>query len=426
MSGVVHIVGAGLSGLSAAVRLVDAGRTVIVHEAAGHAGGRCRSYHDPHLGMTIDNGNHLVLSGNGAALAFLDRIGGREAVAVHAHAEYPFIDLSSGERWTLRLNEGRVPWWILDPARRVPGTQATDYAAILRLLSARPGTTVSDVLSCEGLLYERLWRPVLLAALNIDPRDADATLAAQVLRETFGEGGHACRPVLARGGLSDAFVDPALRFLRERGAEVRHGSRLRRLAFEGGRVADLVLDGDSIPLTPRDRVILALPPKAAADVVPGLDAPTDHRGIANVHFGVSLPTGMPRLTGVVNGLSDWILAHPDRISVTVSAADPDGVSRHEFAHRIWSEVSYVTGRYMTGLPDAPPPWQVIRERRATFAATPEAARLRPRTRTEFRNLLVAGDWTDTGLPPCIEGAIRSGEKAARLAMETNDLSARTP
>ena len=151
-----------------------------------------------------------------------------------------------------------------------------------------------------------------------------------------------------------------------------------------------------------------------------------HRGIANVHFGVSPPTGMPRLTGVVNGLSDWILAHPDRISVTVSAADPDGVSRHEFAHRIWSEVSYVTGRYMTGLPDAPPPWQVIRERRATFAATPEAARLRPRTRTEFRNLLVAGDWTDTGLPACIEGAIRSGEKAARLAMETNGLSARTP
>ena len=277
MTGVVHVVGAGLSGLSAAVRLVEAGRTVMVHEAAGHAGGRCRSYHDPQLGMTIDNGNHLVLSGNGATFAFLDRIGGREAVSVHARAEFPFIDLAAGERWTLRLNKGRVPWWILDPSRRIPGTQATDYAAILRLLSARPGAKVSDVLLCEGPLYERLWRPVLLAALNIDPWDADATLAAQILRETFGEGGHACRPVIVQGGLSNAFVEPALRFLEERGAVVRHNDRLHRLEYEGGRVAGLVLGDGPVRLQPRDQVILALPPKATADAIPGLVAPTDHR-----------------------------------------------------------------------------------------------------------------------------------------------------
>lgn len=419
MTSVVHVVGAGLSGLSAAVRLVDAGRTVIVHEAAGHAGGRCRSYHDPHLGMTIDNGNHLVLSGNGATFGFLDRIGGRKAVAVHPRAEFPFVDLAAGERWTLRPNEGRVPWWILDPSRRVPGTQATDYAAILRLLSARPGSTVSDVLPCEGTLYERLWRPVLLAALNIDPRDADAALAAQVLRETFGEGGQACRPVVAQGGLSEAFVDPALRFLKERGAIVSYNSRLGRLAYEGGRVAGLVLGSASMRLRPWDQIILALPPKATAEAVPGLEVPTDHRGIANVHFRVDCPADMPRLTGVVNGLSDWIFAYPDRISVTVGATDGVDMSRPELAHRIWTEVSYVTGRYVTGLSDMPPPWQVIREKRATFAPTPEAARLRPRTRTEFQNLFIVGDWTDTGLPACIEGAIRSGDKAARTAMETS-------
>ena len=419
MTGVVHVVGAGLSGLAAAVRLAEAGRAVIVHEAAGHAGGRCRSYHDPKLGMTIDNGNHLVLSGNGATFAFLDRVGGREALAVHARAEFPFIDLAAGERWTLRLNQGRVPWWILDPARRVPDTRATDYASILRLLSERPGTKVSDVLPCEGELYERLWRPVLLAAMNIDPRDADATLTAQVLRKTFGEGGHACRPVIAHGGLSEAFVDPASRFLKARGGVVRHNVRLHRLAYEGGRVASLVFSDGSMRLRPGDQVILALPPRATAEIVPGLEVPTDHRGIANIHFAVNCPADMPRLTGVVNGLSDWIFAFPDRISVTVSATDGDDMSRPELAHRIWTEVSYVTGRYMTRLSDIPPPWQVIREKRATFAPTPEAARLRPRTRTEFRNLFIAGDWTDTGLPACIEGAVRSGDKAAWTAMEAS-------
>lgn len=126
MQRAVHVVGAGLSGLAAAVRLVDSGCPVIVHEAAGHAGGRCRSYHDPQLGMTIDNGNHLVLSGNEAALAFLDRIGGRSAVVEHARAEFPFVDLATGERWTVHLNRGRVPWWVLDPCRRVPGSRVAD------------------------------------------------------------------------------------------------------------------------------------------------------------------------------------------------------------------------------------------------------------------------------------------------------------
>ena len=75
MTGTVHIIGAGLSGLSAAVRLASAGRNVVVHEATAFAGGRCRSYHDATLGMTIDNGNHLLLSGNRAALDYLRRIG---------------------------------------------------------------------------------------------------------------------------------------------------------------------------------------------------------------------------------------------------------------------------------------------------------------------------------------------------------------
>ena len=86
-TGVVHIIGAGIAGLSAAVRLVDAGFTVIVHEAASFAGGRCRSYLDPTLGLVIDNGNHLLLSGNREALDYLDRIGARATLRDPGAAE---------------------------------------------------------------------------------------------------------------------------------------------------------------------------------------------------------------------------------------------------------------------------------------------------------------------------------------------------
>ena len=110
------------------VRLAERGERVVVHEAAQQAGGRCRSYHDAALDMTIDNGNHLLLSGNHAALAYLrsDRRA-RLACRARRRPNSPFIDLASGERWTLRINDGRLPWWMFDRNRRVPGTRARDY-----------------------------------------------------------------------------------------------------------------------------------------------------------------------------------------------------------------------------------------------------------------------------------------------------------
>ena len=95
MSGTTHIIGAGLAGLSAAVRLASQGSKVMVHEATAFAGGRCRSYHDASVGMTIDNGNHLLLSGNHAAMDFLDDVGGRDKLIGPAHAEFHFADLKS-------------------------------------------------------------------------------------------------------------------------------------------------------------------------------------------------------------------------------------------------------------------------------------------------------------------------------------------
>ena len=90
----------------------------------------------------------------------------------------------------------------------------------------RPATTVGDVMPCSGPLYERLWRPVLLAALNTEPAEADARLAAQILRETLGAGGQACRPMVATGGLSAAFIDPALALPR-RARRARSASAIR-------------------------------------------------------------------------------------------------------------------------------------------------------------------------------------------------------
>ena len=202
MARTVHIIGAGLAGLAAAVRLAESPAKVVVHEATAYPGGRCRSYFDRTIGMTIDNGNHLVLSGNHDVLGFAQAIGSASGLVGPATAEFPFVDLKSNERWTLRINDG-LPWWIFDASRRVPGTRLGEYLRLARLLWVPGDAAVEQVIDCSGPLYDRLVHPLLLAALNIEPRVGSAALASAVVRETLLRGGKACRPLIARDGLGN-------------------------------------------------------------------------------------------------------------------------------------------------------------------------------------------------------------------------------
>jgi hydroxysqualene dehydroxylase len=410
MAGTVHIIGAGLAGLSAAVRLTARGRPVVVHEATAFAGGRCRSYHDASLGMTIDNGNHLLLSGNRAALEYLRTIGAEDRLVGPQHAEFNFVDLPSAERWTLRFNDGPIPLWIFEAGRRVPGTRPLDYLPLARLLWAPAGKAVGEVIACKGTLYERLVEPLLLAALNVDAPLGAARLAGAVVRETLAVGGRACRPLIAREGLGATLIEPALALLQQRAATVRMEHQLRAMRFAGERVEALEFGNDSVALGANDAVILAVPPYAATSLVAGLEVPAEFRAIVNAHFRIGPPADLPPILGVLNANVQWVFAFPGRISITISAGDRlIDVPREALAETLWGEVARVTG-----LPTTLPPWQIVRERRATFAATPAQDAKRPGAATRWRNLALAGDWTDTGLPATIEGAIRSGNRAADM------------
>jgi len=409
-SDTVHIIGAGLAGLAAAVRLSAQGRRIVVHEATGQPGGRCRSYYDHVTGMVIDNGTHLLLSGNHAAMSYLKAIGAGHLLEGPPSAEFEFIDLPTAQRWTVRFNDGQIPWWIFDKSRRVPQTRVRDYLPLMRLMWTSADKPLSELMRCEGPLYERLLEPLFLAALNIEPLHGSGKLAGRIIRETLALGGQACRPLIAPGGIGDAFVAPALRTLREQGVEMTLQHPLHALVFDGDRVAGLDFGEETVSLGEGDRVILAVPAYAATVMVPGLSAPTAFRGIVNAHFRVDPPARAPRMIGVVNGTTEWIFALPGRVAVTVSdAGDLIDMPRAELAQTIWNEVAKVLG-----LSDTLPPWQIVRERRATFAATPEENAKRPQPVTRWRNLVLAGDWTDTGLPATIEGAVRSGHRAAEL------------
>jgi squalene-associated FAD-dependent desaturase len=412
MQRTIHIIGAGISGLSAAVRLSNANFSVHVHEATQQAGGRCRSYFDAATNLTIDNGNHLLLSGNHHALAYARAIGTEEGLVGPKHAKFAFIDLKTGQRWQIDLGDSRLPLWVFDAARRVPETALRDYLALMPLIWSSPATLVRDAIPCKGKLYQRLVQPLLLAALNIDPPEGSAGLAGAIVRETLLAGGQACRPLIAREGLSAVLIEPAIKLLQSKGAEIRFGHELRGLGTSGERVGALNFGEETIALGDGDAVVLAVPPKSAAGLLPGLKTPTKFRAIVNAHFRFDPPSGMAPILGVIGGLVEWLFAFPQRLSVTISNGDRlVDMPREELAQAIWRDVCMASG-----LKADLPPWQIVRERRATFEATPEQNALRPGASTHLKNLFLAGDWTDTGLPATIEGSVRSGDRAADLVL----------
>lgn len=408
------IVGAGLAGLSAAVDLAGAGWQVSLADSAPRAGGRCRSYHDKTLNLLIDNGNHFVFSGNQAVGRFLATIGSSAGLHGPDHADFHFHDLRDGARWTLAVNDSPLPWWVLSKARRTPGTRMGDYLALARLLRAPAGSTVGAVVQDRGLFWERVIEPMMLAVLNCAPADGSARLAGRFLLESFARGGRACRTMVALPTLDAVFIDPALAYLAARGTTPAFSRRLRGLELRDGAVTGLNF-GDGVEPVGDALVILAVPPWVAADLVPGLAVPTRFCSILNAHFALAPPPGAPMITALLGATSQWVVCHHDRISITISGADDViDADREALARTIWAEVSATLG-----LTANLPPWQIVKEKRATFAATPDQDALRPGAATRWRNLFLSGDWTQTGLPATIEGALRSGEAAARLAQRAH-------
>ncbi len=413
---IVHVIGAGLAGLSAALVLSEVpGRTVVLYEASPAAGGRCRSYHDRSLDLLIDNGNHLLLSGNHAAAAYLKSVGAADKLDGPDQAQFPFFDLKTGERWTVRPNNGRIPWWILFASRRIPATRLGDYLELMSLVRVKDDTPVADAMR-RGRVYSQLVEPLAVAVLNTRPHFGLARLLGAVMRDTLLRGGAACLPRYPRGGLSETLVDPAIATLRDRGVKVLFGQRIAGITIEDGRVATLRSADAAIALKPGDGVVMAVPPWVAADLLPDLIVPDEFESILNIHFAFTAnprgPLGQTGFIGVLGGTAEWIFQKRDHISVTISAAnqmienEPGSI-----AEAVWADICAALD-----IAAPIPPFRVIKEKRATFAATARQDRRRPQARTQVSNLALAGDWTATGLPATIEGAIRSGRTAANVLL----------
>jgi hydroxysqualene dehydroxylase len=397
-----HVIGAGVAGLAAALAAVRLGHAVSLYEAAPRAGGRCRSLDDMKLGRRIDNGSHVLLGANPQALDYLDEIGARHTLVDLGAKGYPFADLGTGQKWVIR------------PGRLVPGVGFGQHLRALSLMLPPGGLTVADVLG-NGPMVRRLWSPLTVAVLNTAPQEASAGLLRRAVGQILRNGSSGLALMMARDGLSETFIDPALARLAAAGATVHYGRRLTALAKSNGRLDALGFAAQTVALDGTDRVILAVGPATVAELVPDITVPVGTNAIVNGHFrvdpGVLAPSSVP-IMGLCGATAQWLFQRGDVLSATVSAAN-DLASRtgEAIADLLWRDI-----RQALDLGAAPlPPYRVVKEKRATFAQTPANEARRPGPDCGPAGLFLAGDWTDTGFPASLESAVRSGRRAVRLA-----------
>ncbi|MBM6593477.1 hydroxysqualene dehydroxylase [Microvirga pudoricolor] len=404
MTGRTHIIGAGVAGLSAALAASSEGRETILYEAAPQAGGRCRTL-DPADGFRHDNGTHVLFTANRCALDLIETVGARHQWIEPEPEGLPLLDARTG-----RLSHvGLTPWSWLDRARRPAGLSLEDLGRIARLAFSSDDRPVSEVVGKTPIL-DTLIEPLTVAVLNTPVATASSRRLGRAMRSLLSPGaGHL---LVARNGLSEDLVQPALWALEDRGATILTGQRLTSIRTRGDQVAALVTTDRMVVLRPDDQVVLALPPWEIARLVPHLSVPDAFEPILNLHFRMR-GLDRPRFVGLIGTLAQWVLVRADHVSVTVSAADA-AMSRPaaSLSAAIWREI--VPALQAVGLdvaPDRQPEARIVKEKRATIrqAAGPiPQPLLRP-----FANMALAGDWIGD-FPATIESAVMAGERAAAL------------
>jgi zeta-carotene desaturase len=443
----VIVIGGGFAGLSAATRLAGDGARVLVLEARPQLGGRATAFTDRHTGELVDNGQHVLFGCYRQTLTFLDRIGARAHVRAQPSLELVCYD-AQARRSTLRcprlpapfhLLAGVLAWDPIPVGQRLSALRlARPIIGARRQLTSRrtvavnpPGATVQEWLDHHGqgrMLQEWLWHPLAVAALNQLPRHASADAFVRVLAEMFAPDPAAAAVVLPVRPLNQMYAEPARRYVCARGGEVRT-SALARLTVSGGVVESVHVRGErfraariisTVPWFTFRTLFGDRPPVELASIF-DVTVRMDPMPIVTVNLWYDRTIMQDAFVGLPGQTMQWVFdkrvafgGEASHLSLVSSGATSIvGMSNDDLTSLAAREVE-------TSLPAArgvrPVRATVIREKQATFSLAPGQPP-RPGTVTPIRNLFLAGDWTDTGLPATIEGAVVSGHLAAQAVRD---------
>jgi squalene synthase HpnD len=433
----VVVLGAGYAGLAAATELVLRGHDVTLIESRALLGGRAHSFVDAKSGQVLDNGQHILMGCYHETLALLRQLGVEDRLHSPPGLQVPFV--SEKGRSTLAPTLP-APLHLLSALLGYGELSLADKLAAIRLaIKLRLGRRPRLKEPVEAWLkrwkqtpniIRALWEPLCIAALNEPVATASGRLFATVIRRSFLGGADDSRILLSRVGLSDLFAPEVRRLLEMCRSITRLQTPVAGLRFEGSMLREIRLnDGSSFQ---PDAVVSALPWHALRAMLPAesklaqacrqiQDAP-----IVSLHLWMDRPVLNEPFIGLLDSPVHWVFsrdhihgAEPDQSGHVITAVVSGA---RDLVEKSASELEDITvrelERFIPGMKGARVLHRMVyKARSATFAATPEAEEHRPGTNTEWYNFWLAGDWTNTGLPATIEGAVVSGRRAAQAVDE---------
>lgn len=402
----IAVIGGGWAGIAAAVELTAAGVDTTLFEAGRVLGGRARAVAVD--GRVLDNGQHILLGAYRETLALMRRVGA-DPERLFDRRPLQVVD-SDGFRLALpRLPAPLNVAWGLLAARGVGLPEKLRTALWMDRVKSRDfrlaaETTVAgwlDAAGQTGRLRRHLWEPLCLAALNTPAERASAQLFANVLRDSLGSPRRADTDLLLpRADFGRLLPEPAGRWLAAQGADLRLGTRVDRLQPAG--------DGFSIAGEPYAAAIVATAPQHVAKLWPAIAPAYDFEPIATVYLQYAAATRLPfPLVNLAGNCGQWVVDRGNGLLACVLSGhgDWEGLADAALAAALHREL---------GIAESCTWHKVIREKRATFSARPHTPR--PAAATGHPRLWLAGDYTWADYPATLEGAVRSGQRAARLAL----------
>ncbi|HYF02492.1 MAG TPA: hydroxysqualene dehydroxylase HpnE [Patescibacteria group bacterium] len=447
MSKKIAIIGAGVTGISAAMHLAQRGAEVHIFEATQHIGGRARSFRERTTGETIDNGQHVLMGCYHEFLKVLALLKTDHLLARQPALKVLFLD-ANGRRDM--LDTSRLPGkagiaagiLLLKNVSLASRLKAFSFAAKLQL-----GLLKSEEVSCYDFLKKhgqtdemitRFWEPIIIATLNADPRQAASVLLTEVLKRAFFGGREASQLIIPKVGLSELLA-PFKSWLQANGGKVHMSEPIHQILFKNECAVGLKLsNGEEFAC---DAVISAIPPRALLRILPPEIAAHESFKTISATLGeyefspiVSLYLWLDReimgedFAAMLGTTTQWVFnrraftdaapdllkKYPGHVSLTVSAGNslvdtaPEQVALQCFGEL---QAAFPAARDAKLLE-----WKVIKEKAATFLATPHFEPKRIKAETPLSNFVLAGDWTATQLPATLEGAAQSGVKAAELVI----------